>query len=88
MLACICYFGVTPGSIWESLQSLPRVVAAGDGLPYLEGLELEKDARYLTVSNMVYEASVIIGKPSALVRSEFESHYYRHRYMAMPVLTG
>ena len=57
-------------------------------LPYLEGLELEKDARYLTVSNMVYEASVIIGNPSALVRSEFESHYYRHRYMAMPVLTG
>ena len=40
------------------------------------------------MSNMVYEASVIIGKPSALVRSEFESHYYRHRYMAMPVLTG
>jgi penicillin-binding protein 2 len=57
-------------------------------LSYLEGLKLQKDARYLTVSNMVYEASLIIGNPSALVRSEFESHYYRHRYMAMPVLTG
>lgn len=57
-------------------------------LTYLEGLELQKDARYLTVSNMVYEASLIIGRPSALVRSEFEDHYHRHRYMAMPVLTG
>ena len=58
-------------------------------LTYLEGLELQKDARYLTVSNMVYEASVIIDNPSTpLDRSDFEYHYNQHRYMAMPVLTG
>ena len=57
-------------------------------LPYIESLLLQKDARYLTVSNMVYEASVIIREPSALVRPDFENHYNQNRYVAMPALTG
>jgi penicillin-binding protein 2 len=53
-----------------------------------ESIHLQEDARYITVSNKVYKASVIIGEPSALIRSEFETHYYQNRYMAMPALTG
>ena len=55
-----------------------------------ESNRLQSDARYLTVSNKVHEASVVIGlkEPAVLDRSDFQIHYHRHRYMAMPVLSG
>ncbi|MDG1892540.1 MAG: penicillin-binding protein 2 [Verrucomicrobiota bacterium] len=57
-------------------------------LSYKESLKLQKDARYNTVSNLVYEASRLIGEPSILIRRKFEQHYTRNRYVAMPALIG
>ena len=56
-------------------------------LSYDEQLELGADARYLTVSNLVNQAGVLINEPvRKLKRKAFEDHYKQNRYVAMPVL--
>jgi penicillin-binding protein 2 len=56
-------------------------------LSYEEQLELGADARYLTVSNLVDQAGVLINEPvRKLKRKAFEDHYKQYRYVAMPVL--
>ena len=56
-------------------------------LSYEDQLELGADARYLTVSNLVNQAGVLINEPvRKLKRKAFEDHYKQNRYVAMPVL--
>ncbi len=59
---------------------------AGRRLTTAQSLTLQRDARFLAVSNAVYAASKVVGKPSRLIRERFEEHYAKRRYLAMPIL--
>ena len=58
----------------------------GRSMARAEQLELEKEARYQVVSNLVMRVSLRLGQPLVLDREKFHNHYHKQRYRPMVVM--